>query len=254
MDAARTHGCCLLLHTDTEADARQVLARVGRAYRRAMKIGLVGMPGAGKTTVFDALTGLSAETGLSAARGKTNLGVVKVPDPRVDALAELFRPKKKTDAEITFSDVAAGLGAGAAHRIDRKMLDGMREVDALCQVIRAFDDLSQGSPADPLREIRDLEAELILADLELVEKRLERMKKEKGHPGEEAALHRFQAQLEASQPLRSLHLPEDEWALFTSLRFLSLKHIRARHRISQQYRRYLHIRRQSPRRHLRPSL
>src|SRR5215470_6858602 len=95
-----------------------------------MKIGLVGFPGSGKTTVFNALTGLSADTGAGAARGKTNLGVVKVPDRRVDALTQLFQPKKKTYAEVTFSDVGAGTGGGSARGLDRKVLDGMREVDA----------------------------------------------------------------------------------------------------------------------------
>ena len=72
-----------------------------------MKIGLVGFSGSGKTTVFNALTGLSAETGFTAARGRTNLGAVKVPDARVSALADLYHPKKTTFAEVAFSDVAA---------------------------------------------------------------------------------------------------------------------------------------------------
>jgi len=145
-----------------------------------MKIGLVGFPGSGKTTVFNALTGLSAETGYTAPRGKTHLGVVKVPDVRVEALAELFQPKKKTLAEITFSDVAAEAGGGGSARgLDRTVLAAMREMGSLCQVARAFVDPGQGSSADPLREVADLEADMILADLELVEKRLERLKKEK---------------------------------------------------------------------------
>src|SRR5262245_14147784 len=129
-----------------------------------MKIGLVGFPGSGKTTVFNALTGLSAETGYSAARGKTNLGVVKVPDGRVDGLAGLFDPKKTTYAEIVFSDVAAAAGGGGSSRgLDRNVLSAMREVDALCQVARAF--VSDEGAADPLREVADLDAEMILSDL-----------------------------------------------------------------------------------------
>ena len=116
-----------------------------------MKIGLVGFPGSGKTTVFNALTGLSADTSAGAARGKTNLGVVKVPDRRVDALAELFQPKKKTYAEVTFSDVGGG---GSARGLDRKVLDSMREVDALCQVVRAFESDSAASGPQPMNEIR----------------------------------------------------------------------------------------------------
>jgi len=187
-----------------------------------MKIGLVGLPGSGKTTVFNALTGLSAETGLSAARGKTNLGVVKVPDPRVEALTALFKPKKKVLAEITFSDVAAGMSSGGSG-FDRSVLDGMRESDALCQVVRAFSDPTEPAPPDPLREISDLEMETILADLELVEKRLDRMKKEKANPREASALKVLKDHLDANKPLRTLKMPDDDWAMFVSLRFLSLK-------------------------------
>ena len=187
-----------------------------------MKIGLVGFPGSGKTTVFNALTGLSAETGLSAARGKTNLGVVKVPDPRVEALSALFKPKKKVLAEITFNDVAAGMTSGGAG-LDRSVLDGMRESDALCQVVRAFNEPTQPAPPDPLREISDLEMETILADLELVEKRLERLKKEKANPREVGVLKVLKDHLDANKPLRSLKMPDEDWAMFVSLRFLSLK-------------------------------
>src|SRR5881398_566879 len=100
-----------------------------------MKIGLVGFPGSGKTTVFNALTGQSAETGYGAARGKTNLGVVKVPDPRVDALARLFSPKKTTYAEIAFSDVAAAAAGAQTQGLDTQTLTAMRDVDALCHVV-----------------------------------------------------------------------------------------------------------------------
>jgi GTP-binding protein YchF len=189
-----------------------------------MKIGLVGFPGSGKTTVFNALTGLHAETGVGAARGKTNLGVVKVPDPRVDQLTDLFSPKKKTYAEITFSDVAAQAGGGGSARgLDRAVLNAMREVDALCQVVRAFEDPAQPEAPAPLREVADLEAEMILADLELIEKRLERLKKEKGKPREEAALARLKQQLDAEKSIRELTLSDEEATLFSGFRFLTQK-------------------------------
>jgi hypothetical protein len=160
-----------------------------------MKLGLVGLAGSGKSTVFNALTGLSAETGAGAHRGKTNLGVVKVPDPRVDALSRLYTTRKTTYAEVTFADVAAG-ATGAARSLDRKVLDGMREVDAFVQVVRAFtSDLSPEPPA-PAREIRDLDTELILADLELTERRLERIKREKVSLLEEQALRAIKAHLD----------------------------------------------------------
>lgn len=187
-----------------------------------MKLGLVGFAGSGKSTVFNALTGLAAETGAGAARGKTNLGVVKVPDPRVDALSKLYTTRKKTYAEVTFSDVAAG-ATGSARSLDRKVLEGMREVDAFVQVVRAFESETSAEPAAPAREIKDLETELILADLELTERRLERIKKDKVPPREEAALHAMKAHLDHEQPLRTLALSDEDWALFTSYRHLSRK-------------------------------
>ena len=188
-----------------------------------MKIGLVGFPGSGKTTVFNALTGLSAETGYGAARGKTNLGVVKVPDARVEALAELFQPRKKTLAEITFSDVAAEAGGGSARGVDRAVLTAMREMESLCQVARAHADPSTGAPGEPLREVADLEAEMILSDLELVEKRLERLKKEKGSPREADLLVQLNAHLEAGNPIRDLPLSEEDKGLLSGYRFLTQK-------------------------------
>ena len=188
-----------------------------------MKIGLVGLPGSGKTTVFNALTGLSAETGFAAARGKTHLGVVKVPDARVEALADLFQPKKKTLAEITFSDVGAEAGGGSTRGLDRTVLAAMREMESLCQVARAFVNPADGAPGDPLHEVTDLETEMILADLEPVEKRLERLKKEKGLPREAEVLEHLKSQLEAGKPLRDMPLSDDDRALLAGYRFLSLK-------------------------------
>ena len=153
-----------------------------------VKIGLVGFPGCGKSTVFNALTGLSAETGYAGRSEKENLGTVKVPDGRVDSLAELYNPKKTTYAEITFTDLAGGRGPG----LDRSVLNAMRNVDALCQVVRAFPD-QEGAPPDPVREIADLETETLLADLEIVEQRVARLRKDRSGPTELALLERCQA-------------------------------------------------------------
>ena len=168
-----------------------------------MKIGLVGYPGSGKSTVFGALTGLDVATGYGA--GKANLGAVKVPDARVDALAALYQPKKTTYAEITFSD----LGAGKAEGLDRTALNAMRNVDALCQVLRAFPDAA-GEPGDPLAELRGLETETLLADLELVEQRVAKLTKDRSNPRELALLERVQQALESEQSVRTLGLSEEE--------------------------------------------
>jgi len=168
-----------------------------------MKIGLVGYPGSGKSTVFGALTGIEVETGYGA--GKANLGVVKVPDARVDALAALYSPKKTTYAEITFSDLGGGKGEG----LDRSVLNAMRNVDALCQVLRAFPDAA-GEPGDPLAELTGLETETLLADLEVVEQRVARLAKDRSNPRELELLERVQRALENEQPLRAQELSEEE--------------------------------------------
>jgi ribosome-binding ATPase YchF (GTP1/OBG family) len=177
-----------------------------------VKIGLVGYPGAGKSSVFAALTGLE----VGHARDKAHLGVVKVPDARVDALAELFRPKKKTYAEIAFTDLAAGHGGD----IDRRVLNEMRPLDALCQVVRVFPDPAGGAP-DPLREIDGLETETILADLEVVEQRVARLEKDGSNPRELELLRRGEEErkliagyafLSQKPLLLVLNVPEEEVA------------------------------------------
>ncbi len=182
-----------------------------------MKIGLVGYPGSGKSTVFGALTGIAVETGYGGGE-KANVGVVKVPDARVDALATLYAPKKTTYAEITFTDLAAGRGDG----LDRSVLNQMRPLDALCQVVRAFPDAAGEAP-EPLREIEGLHTETILADLEVVEKRMERLRKEKGDPREVDLLTRIQGALEDERAIRELDLGAEERRLIAGFTFLSQK-------------------------------
>ncbi len=183
-----------------------------------MKIGLVGFPQSGKSTVFSALTGLAVETGYGGRADKVHLGSVKVPDPRVDALARLYDPKKTTYAEITFTDLGGGHGEG----IDRKALNDMRSVDALCQVLRAFPDAA-GEQGDPLSELVGLETETILADLEIVEQRAARLRKDRSDPRELELLERVQAALEDETPARRLGLGEDERKQLSGYSLLTLK-------------------------------
>ncbi|MFP6630820.1 MAG: DUF933 domain-containing protein [Myxococcota bacterium] len=184
-----------------------------------MKIGLVGMPGCGKSTVFGALTGIAVETGYAAASGKANVGVVKVPDARVDALAELYSPKKTIYAETTFTDLAA---TGATKGIDRATLNAMRDVDALCQVLRAFPN-EVGEAPDPIAETLGLETETILADLEIVEQRVARLRKDRSDARELELQERIQTHLEGEQPVRSLELSDAEEKIISGYAFLTAK-------------------------------
>ena len=187
-----------------------------------MKVGLVGFSGSGKTTVYNALTGQKAETGYaSRGSGKTNLGVVKVPDTRVDALSAIHSPKKITLAEIHFVDVAAPPGAGG-RSLDTSALPAMREVEALVQVVRAFPS-EDGKAPEPLGEVQDLQTELTLGDLAPIEKRLERLKKEKGKPGEIELLGKLKTHLESGKPLRDMELSEQDQVAISGYRFLTLK-------------------------------
>ena len=183
-----------------------------------MKIGLVGLPGSGKSTVFGALTGIAVQTGYAAKGDKGHLGVVKVPDPRVDALAKLFDPKKTTYAETSFNDLGGGTGEG----LDRSVLNQMRNVDALCQVLRAFEGDTGDAPV-PLGELRELETETILADLEVVEQRVERLRKDRSNPGELELLERIQAALEEETPVRRLELSAAEKKMLSAYALLTQK-------------------------------
>lgn len=187
-----------------------------------MKVGLVGFPGSGKTTVYNALTGQRAETGYAGkGSGKTNLGVVKVPDTRIDALTQVHQPRKTTLAEVVFVDVAAPPGAGG-RSLDPSAIAAMREVEALVQVVRAFPS-EDGKAADPIGELADLSAELTIGDLSPIEKRLERLKREKGKPGEQELLTKLKAHLEGGGMLRDLALTEQEQVAVSGYRFLTQK-------------------------------
>jgi len=184
-----------------------------------MKIGIVGFPRSGKTTVFNALTGLDAAVGFGGDPTRPNLGTIKVPDARIDRLTEIFQPKKTTFGEVVFVDYPGR--AEATHAIDRTTIAQMRDADALVQVVRSFDDASSDRAANPSGDIEGFAAELILADLEIVEKRLERLRKEKGKEKETALLERCRESLEGERPLRQLELSPLEERELAGFGFLS---------------------------------
>ena len=191
-----------------------------------MKVGLVGFAGAGKTTIFNTLTGLTAEVGGYGAREKANIGVIKVPDHRVDKLAEIFNPKKKTFAEINFVDVAgpqAEDGQRTHSGLDPKLVQHMREAEALVHVVRAFDNPMLSQPTDELRDIRSFDDELMLTDLVQIENRISRLKKEKDSARESELMERLKSALEAETPLRDIELSSEDQGLIAGFRFLSLK-------------------------------
>ncbi len=192
-----------------------------------MKIGLFGFPLTGKTTLFELLTGAAAQA--QHGRGEGQVGICKVPDPRLDKLTEMYSPKKHTPATIECVDVAGVEKGQAAKALP---LDQLRTVDALAHVVRAFEDEavphSEG-PIDPLRDAISMEAELILADMVVVEKRVEKLtlnvkKMNKAEDKRDLELmKRCLACLEEEQPLRNLEMTEDEVASLRGYTFLSMK-------------------------------
>jgi ribosome-binding ATPase len=182
-----------------------------------MKVGLIGHRSAGKTTIFNMLTGLQAQVGSFAGRDEIHLGVIKVPDRRIDKLAQIYEPKKTTYAEIRFTDFPPNQGDKNL-KSNNPLVAQMREVDAIGLVLRDFD-----GDADPLKELNDLLTEMILADLTVVENRRARLKKEKARPLEEGLLERCAKALENEQGLRNLDFSADEETLASGFAFLSRK-------------------------------
>jgi GTP-binding protein YchF len=199
-----------------------------------MEIGIAGLPGAGKTTVFNALARAHAQVGaFSTAASEPHRAVVKVPDPRVDTLVDLFKPKSIKPAEVQFVDVA-GLARRAGLESNAALLGHLRTVDALLLVIAAFGD--SVAAEDAVSDLQALEAEFILADLEVVDRRLERLDREvrmaRGADAERQAkatelalLARLKEALDHEIPIRTLDLQAEEEKLLRGYALLSAKPI-----------------------------
>jgi ribosome-binding ATPase len=203
-----------------------------------MQIAIVGLAGSGKTTVFNTLTRGHAETG--GYGGITmNVGVVKVPDPRLDTLAEIFKPKKIVHADVTYVDLPAPPASTEGHvgteELPAEHLARLRDSDALLHVVRAFEDESHPHPegsVDPRRDLERLDLEFILADLAMADRRIERLSTSGRHgtqsereanEREEVILRRLKEALEGGSPIRDVELePEDEKQI-RGFRFLTQK-------------------------------
>ena len=203
-----------------------------------MQIAIVGLAGSGKTTVFNTLTRGHAQTG--GFGGMTlNVGVVKVPDPRLDQLAEIFKPKKVVQADVTYVDLPAPPPSTEGHvgteDLPAEHLARLRDSDALLHVVRAFDDPSNPHPegsVDPARDLERLDLEFILADLAMVDRRLERLAaggrhgtpaERESNEREEVVLRRLKTELDAGRPIRDAGLADDEAKAVRGFRFLTEK-------------------------------
>lgn len=194
------------------------------------QVGLLGLPGAGKSTVFEILLQGAGVAAPSGARDRDAVGVVRVPDDRIDRLSALYRPKKTTYAQVQFVD------SGAAGRVPGKpgkgpdLFAGVRTCDMLVAVVRDFENPAVPSPGgvDPARDLRALEAELILNDLAIVETRMERIEKElrvgrRQGEREHAVLGRLRAALESERALRGEAFDAEDEKLLRGFQLLSRK-------------------------------
>lgn len=196
-----------------------------------MKVAIVGLEQVGKTTLFGALTRQPVKVGVGSYGGDSSVAVVEVPDRRIDALAEMYNPRKVTRAAVEFVDGAGGGMSGS--RFGAQFLQEIRQSDALVVVVRAFTNAAVPEPEgglDPQRDYRNLGAELILADLDLVEKRLERMEKQdrskpKSAQGgvEKEIILRIREHLEKELPLSSMTFTAAEEEALRHLEFVSRK-------------------------------
>jgi len=203
-----------------------------------VQIAIVGLAGAGKTTVFNTLTRGSVSTGGFGGL-ELHVGVVKVPDERLERLAAIFRPKKIVHADVTYLDLpalpASSEGRVGTEELPAEHLGRLRDADALLHVVRAWDDPSHPHPAgsvDPWRDLEQLDLEFTLADLAVAERRLERLRtagrhgtpaEREANEREEALLSRLHVGLAAGRPIRDAELEPDEEKSLRGFRFLTCK-------------------------------
>jgi GTP-binding protein YchF len=200
-----------------------------------MKLGIIGLPQSGKTTVFNALTRGDQPTAMTGVRFEVHQAVVDVPDERVDQLSAMFDPRKTIFAKVTYADIAGLDGSAGKSGFSGPLLNQLAQMDGFIHVVRCFENPSVPHPAgrvDPSRDLASVDSELLLNDLIMIERKLERLddEKRKGGGREKAIIEReiglfrqLHAVLSAENPLRVMDLSDDEQRTLSGFGFLTLK-------------------------------